>query len=119
MITLRLVCAAAAEAETSATQTAMNGMILFRPMAMIDPLVVIWLLMICGWFRLVAFRRQESCGTNGAYSSPWSVSQGKTSFWAVWSAVPKRSTSIADVIIRGCLLAAENHGNVVRRCCLP
>jgi len=48
---------------------------------MIDPLVVIRLMIICGWFRLLAFRRQDTCGTNGAYSSPPRVSQGKTAIF--------------------------------------
>jgi hypothetical protein len=81
MITFRLVCALAvvAEMEASATMAmTVSGTILFRPMAMIDPLVLIRLLMICGWFPLVAFRRQDTCGTNGAYSSQFDVSQGKT-----------------------------------------
>src|SRR5271170_913395 len=82
MITFRFDCAAAvvAEMQASTTKTTMNGTILFRPMVMIDPLVVIRLLIICGWFPLVAFPWQDTCGTNGAYSSPQSVSQGKTAF---------------------------------------
>jgi hypothetical protein len=51
MTTFRLVCALAVVAEIAAGATmAMTVMckILFRPMAMIDPLVMIRLLMICG-----------------------------------------------------------------------
>jgi hypothetical protein len=47
-------------------------------MVMIDPLVLSRLLMICGWFPVVVFRRQDTRGTNGAYSSRLGVSQGKT-----------------------------------------
>ncbi len=45
---------------------------------MIDPLVLLLLKIIEGWFPLVVFRRQDTCGTNGAYSSLVGVSQGKT-----------------------------------------
>jgi len=106
MITLRLVCAVAKDAEASATTAVMNRKILFRPMAMLDPLVVIRLMIICGSFHLVAFRRQDTCGTNGAYSSPPRVSQGKTASFAAERAAQKPAASIADVIIRGCFRAA-------------
>jgi len=76
MITLRLTCAVAVVA--SATTMAMHGKIRFRPMAMIDPLVVLRLKAIGGWFPLVVFRRQDTCGTNGAYSSLVGASQAKT-----------------------------------------
>jgi hypothetical protein len=79
MMTFRLVCALAVVAETSATMAmTVNGTILLRPMVMIDPLKLIRLLMNCGWFPLVVFPRQDTCGTNGAYSSLFGVSQGKT-----------------------------------------
>jgi hypothetical protein len=81
MITFRLVCALAvvAETEDSATMAmTVSGTILFRPMAMIDPLVLLQLKIIGGWFPLVVFRWQDTCGTNGAYSSQFDVSQGKT-----------------------------------------
>src|SRR5277367_1858979 len=96
MITFRLDCAAAvvAEMQASTTKTTMNGTILFRPMVMIDPLVVIRLLIICGWFPLVAFPWQDTCGTNGAYSSPQSVSQGKNRIFRGGRLVPKRVTVI-------------------------
>jgi hypothetical protein len=48
-----VVCAAALQAEASATQAMMNGTILFRPMAVIDPLVVVRLMIICGGFALL------------------------------------------------------------------
>jgi tetratricopeptide (TPR) repeat protein len=72
----------------------MHGKILFRPIVTIDPLVVLWLKTIGGWFPLVVLRRQDTCGTNGAYSSLVGASQGKTAKLAVQRAVPKRVTSI-------------------------
>src|SRR5271155_4068647 len=95
MMTFRLDCAAAVllKAQASAT-TAMHGKILFRPIVTIDPLVVLWLKTIGGWFPLVVLRRQDTCGTNGAYSSLVGASQGKTAKLAVQRAVPKRVTSI-------------------------
>src|ERR1700733_9582480 len=108
MITLRFVCALAVSATKKTTTV--NGTILFRPMAVIDPLVVNWLLINCGRLRLAAFRRQDTCGTNGAYSSPARGSQGKTEFLRVQGLCrngTRRFMLIADVIIRGCLWAAE------------
>jgi hypothetical protein len=118
MITFLFVCALAVDVEASATQTTMNGTILFKPMVVIDPLVLIRLLINCGWFPLVVFRRQDTCGANGAYSSPRSMSQGKTVFLLERRVVPKRLASIADVIIRGCLCAFGD-GGIVRGCYLP
>jgi tetratricopeptide (TPR) repeat protein len=73
----------------------MHGKILFRPIVTIDPLVLLRLLMICGCLLSIAFRRQDTCSTNGAYSSLVSVSQGKTAVLEVGRVVPKRVTSIA------------------------
>jgi tetratricopeptide (TPR) repeat protein len=63
-------------------------------MAMIDPLVLYRLKIICGWFPLVVFRRQDTCGTNGAYSSPQSASQGKNGIFAGGRVVPNWVTVI-------------------------
>src|SRR5271163_2497152 len=120
MITLRLVCAVAALVNTQASATAaMLGKILFRPMVMIDPLVFFaaensWRLVSLG-----CVPAQDTCGTNGAYSSLVVVSQGKTVDSEVewlcqrWS---RELTSIADVIIRGCLCNLEKRGNLALCC---
>src|SRR5271155_4759196 len=120
MITFRLVCAVAALVNTQASATAaMLGKILFRPMVMIDPLVFLRLKTLGGWFPLVVFRRQDTCGTNGAYSSLVGASQGKTVDSEVewlcqrWS---RELTSIADVIIRGCLCNLEKRGYLALCC---
>lgn len=124
MITFRLVCALAVLTEMVASATiaitvTVNGMILFRPMVMIDPLVLMRLLMVCSWFPLLTFRRQDTCGTNGAYSSLVGVSQEKTvdSELESWCQSGSRQvTSIADVIIRGCLWDLEERGHLVLCC---
>src|SRR5208282_187207 len=95
MMTFRLDCAAAVLVKAQASATAaMHGKILFRPMVMIDPLVLLQLNTIGGWFPLLVLRRRDTCGTNGAYSSQIGVSQGKTALLAVERVVLKRVTSI-------------------------
>ena len=124
MITFRLVCALAVLTEMVASATiamtvTVNGMILFRPMVMIDPLVLMRLLMVCSWFPLLTFRRQDTCGTNGAYSSLVGVSQEKTvdsELESLCQSGSRQVTSIADVIIRGCLWDVEERGHLVLCC---